>query len=1317
MKETNFTFLRKLTRFMVFSVVLLSAAMAEAQCSLGCNTRIQVSLDSSTCSAVITPSMMVGSDAPLSCPGAALSVEVREKGSSTLITANTVTVAHIGKELEVKVIDATSGNSCWGYATVEYKFVPKIVCPTAPVVTTCNQVTNFSPTLQVKCMPATMTVTDIETISNNCSSGLASNILKTVKRSFVAVDAQGRRSEPCIINFTLTTIDSLGQITMPVSRLAPTNNLQCDAVIALDANGNPSPSVTGAPMLGTVALWPTQNVACNLIAQYNDVRLPSIGCVTKIMRTWTIIEWSCANPQRTRTYLQMIEITDSKAPVITGLSNINVSTNADKCEATFTVPAATVTDNCSKTSEISVQIVGGPSLISTNGGTTTLPVGVHKLYYRASDACGNTKTDSITVTVADKTPPVAICNNNVSVGLSTEKTTYVNAATFNGGSYDECGPVTLRIRRMDSLCIGGNTLFGDRVAFCCEDIANGAMVVLEVTDKSNNKNLCMVNVQVQDKVNPIISCPSNRTVDCSTPFNPADLKSSFGNATATDNCSVTVTERTVSNDITQCGIGTIVREFTAVDPGNRRATCRQTIKFELNDKFYVNEDNYNDPNDDIEWPKNFEADGCGDPSSAGFQPAVTGSPVIKSGSCRLVGVEHKDQIFTFNNTSGNACFKIVRTWTVIDWCNQERGVYYTASYQQTILVTNKTKPVISSNCEAKQVCTFDAACASGFIELTASASDDCTRGLKWTARIDANNDGTFESSLTKTGEGTTATTTNPTVATASGTYPIGTHKVQWSFEDKCGNIQVCDQLFTIVNCKAPTPYLINGLAVNLMPIDTDKDGKADTGMIDIWASDFDNGSFHPCGGKVFLSFSPNVNDTKKTFTCAQLGKQTVTVYASIITGKDTVRSFANTFVEIQDNSGACKPNLNENKAVISGALMTEASQGLADATLTLSSTESVIIKSDVNGKFTFAPMASGGTYSLAAAKNDDYSNGISTLDLVMIQRHILGVQKLTSPYLQMAADANNDKKITASDLIELRKVVLGVNDKFTNKSWRFVDKGFVFPDPTQALSANIAESYEISSLNSNMAIDFVAVKIGDVNASATTNANSLIVEPRSNKKMVLKTEAKTFNAGEEVVVSLSSDKVISTTGMQMTLKFDPSMVSFKSIEGGDVTIDESNIGLSRINEGIITLSWNTTEAVNVLNAFDAKFVAKKSGNTANVLSLNSNVTKAEAYTAENQIMNITLTGASAGEGFELFQNSPNPFTGNTNIAFVLPVDSKVDFKVVDLTGKVLKQISKDYTAGKHTITLEKSQLGQSGVLYYQIEAGEYIATKKMVVIE
>ena len=86
-------------------------------------------------------------------------------------------------------------------------------------------------------------------------------------------------------------------------------------------------------------------------------------------------------------------------------------------------------------------------------------------------------------------------------------------------------------------------------------------------------------------------------------------------------------------------------------------------------------------------------------------------------------------------------------------------------------------------------------------------------------------------------------------------FPLGFHRVIYSFEDRCGNRTVREQFLDLGSCKAPVPVCINGLSTDLMPVDTDGDGIEDTGMIVIWATDFDASSYHPCGSSICTFFS------------------------------------------------------------------------------------------------------------------------------------------------------------------------------------------------------------------------------------------------------------------------------------------------------------------------------------------------------------------------------------------------------------------------------------------------------------------------------
>ena len=206
-------------------------------------------------------------------------------------------------------------------------------------------------------------------------------------------------------------------------------------------------------------------------------------------------------------------------------------------------------------------------------------------------------------------------------------------------------------------------------------------------------------------------------------------------------------------------------------------------------------------------------------------------PVITEDFCDNVGATFKDQIFNF---VPNACFKIVRTWYVIDWCAMANDPNYEPySFQQTIKVQNKVGPVINSSCETINVCTPKGNCNKGYVVITASATDVCTPAnlLQWTYKIDLDNDGIYET--VETGFGGSKT--------VSDSFPVGNHRIQFSFEDRCGNVTTCDKLFNIKNCDAPTAVCVERISIGLVPMDLDGDGTNDIEMACVSAISLDAG--------------------------------------------------------------------------------------------------------------------------------------------------------------------------------------------------------------------------------------------------------------------------------------------------------------------------------------------------------------------------------------------------------------------------------------------------------------------------------------------
>jgi len=124
------------------------------------------------------------------------------------------------------------------------------------------------------------------------------------------------------------------------------------------------------------------------------------------------------------------------------------------------------------------------------------------------------------------------------------------------------------------------------------------------------------------------------------------------------------------------------------------------------------------------------------------------------------------------------------------------------------------------------------------------------------------------------------------------------------------------------------------------------------------------------------------------------------------------------------------------------------------------------------------PIADGFEYNADIIKNDGHLNGISTLDIVITQRHILGIEKFDNPCQIIAADLSNNGNVSAIDLLESRKLILGIYTVLPNSpSWKFMRQSvnglteLRFPK----------EEFPLPQ------IGITAIKIGDVNGSAVGN--------------------------------------------------------------------------------------------------------------------------------------------------------------------------------------------------------------------------------------
>ncbi|MEZ4964946.1 MAG: proprotein convertase P-domain-containing protein [Saprospiraceae bacterium] len=544
--------------------------------------------------------------------------------------------------------------------------------------------------------------------------------------------------------------------------------------------------------------------------------------------------------------------------------------------------------------------------------------------------------------------------------------------------------------------------------------------------------------------------------------------------------------------------------------------------------------------------------------------------------------------------------------------------------------------------------------------------------------------------------------------------PYGTHKIKWTITDGCGNETYCEYTFVVKDCKAPTVVCLNGLSVNIMP----------TQMVQLWATDFLQYAEDNCTPPTPYTPSPNQLKfairkagqgtgfpvdalgnpiTSVTFTCAELGMQEVELWAQDLAGN---ADFCQTFVDVQDNNNNC----NNDNVTVAGALKTEAGDGVEDANVNLQAgTVNLFDMSDDQGAYIFNnSVPNNSNYTVTPTKDDNPLNGVSTYDLVLISKHILGLEPLNSPYKMIAADANKSNSITTFDIVEIRKLILGIyNELPNNTSWRFVDKGFVFPQPSNPFATTFPETKSVAGVTvDQLADDFYGVKVGDVNGSAIANA-LMSADDRSVSTLLFDVQDRAVKAGEVFEVAFKGTEKVQ--GYQFTM-------NFAGLEVVDVV---PGAGMRADNFGVFADAI-TTSVDNESNEFSVKFRAAKSGNLSELLTVSSRITRAEAYSQSNGLMDVAFRfngqggAVISGVGFELYQNQPNPFVNKTLIGFHLPEATEATLTIFDETGRMLFTQKGQYGKGYNAVAIDRALLNTTGVMYYKLETATDAATRKMI---
>ncbi len=572
----------------------------------------------------------------------------------------------------------------------------------------------------------------------------------------------------------------------------------------------------------------------------------------------------------------------------------------------------------------------------------------------------------------------------------------------------------------------------------------------------------------------------------------------------------------------------------------------------------------------------------------------------------------------------------------------------------------------------------------------------------------------------------------------SGSFPIGSHELEILAMDGCGNADADFVTFTVYDAKAPSPICISGLSVDLIA-----DGTGG-GAATIWASDFLASEIWDCSEPVKYTIhraevidsllaadepiTPDYEtDAALTLDCNDEEVVVVYVYAWDASG---MGDRCEALVLITDFEEFCDPE-SSSLANVAGMILTEEDETVANVEVNLSGSSNSNTVTPNSGEYTFGRLPKENDYTITPIKDIDHANGVSTFDLVVIARHILGTKPLTSVYKLIAADVNNSLSISTLDLIQLRKLILNINVEFRNNtSWRFVDANYKFKDETDPWAEPFPEVININNLNQNIVNgDFIAIKVGDVTGDAIPNEQ--MINGRNQTGLLnIATQDQLMTPGNLYEIPFFVEALDQITGYQFTLEFGQELNLIDVKEG--VTKAE-HFGLAQLDNQAITTSWNRSEDGLADNAahtgrsrmFSLTFSPNAPILLSDAIRITSRYTVAEAYPEHfdgvHGLLDVSLNFADdlmqEAALFQVEQNQPNPFSTETLIRFTLPKAQEVEINILDLTGRTVQAFVQDFEQGANQFRISKHDLPIGGVFFYQVKTEQQEVTKKMILLE
>lgn len=604
------------------------------------------------------------------------------------------------------------------------------------------------------------------------------------------------------------------------------------------------------------------------------------------------------------------------------------------------------------------------------------------------------------------------------------------------------------------------------------------------------------------------------------------------------------------------------------------------------------------------------------------------------------------------------------------------------------------------------------------------------------------------------GDGATSTETNPTHTYASN----GTYEICLTVTNDCGSKEKCQSvsISAATGSGSSAAVVLGDMsgpkgAVLQLPVRVENCTKLGTlsGTLRLG-----NEQVAQIMGLSPNAISPVYNDENKTFSYLSSGtgmtisSETILFYINVqlVGGIGQSSSVDMTSLPvaleltctengfsspITPEVGSGRVSISASQSVstqVEGNVRTYWGDGVVEAMVNIQSDEhSMQSMTSVEGDYTAEEVPMGYEYTIAPEKMSNPANGISTFGLFLTQKYILGdsPREIVSPYQVIAMDANCSGTLTTFDLYVMQQMLVGNLTEFPGcNSWVFVDASHEFPAEFTAKNVFPYPSTHTMMLDKEDAVaDFIGVKVGDVLGRALPNdteANSRGIG-RNRPVMPLALDQMTAKAGEAFEVTFRATDLTEMLSFQLGLDFD--VTALELVDFVANSNNELSSAIAGVDRNQLKISWYDPAGKGTTLAkgeafFKLKFVAKKAiVNIEKTLAINKRTFTSELHLPTEEAKRFELTvNSTPATTFKVYQNTPNPFMTTTTIAIEMPQSLEAEIILHDHFGRTIQTIQQSLEKGMNQVDIARNGLS-GGIYYYTVKAGDFVDTKRMLVVE